>query len=143
MNLKVLSKENIPEIISLYQSDFSDGWNSNQLESSFDSGLFLCIGAFVNDKLIGVISATKSYDDADIEGLVTKGEFRNKGIASALINALIENLKNQNIVKIFLEVRESNEGAISLYKKFNFNNISKRQKYYSNGENALIFVREI
>ncbi len=142
MNLKILSKEDVSIILGLYQTDFSDGWNKEQLISSFDSGYFLCIGAFLEDELVGVITATKSFEDADIEGIVTKNQFRNRGIASTLMNRLIEELSKSKVKNIFLEVRESNSVAIALYKKFNFKLISQRKKYYSNGENALIFKRE-
>ena len=142
MNIIILSKEDINCILELFSSDFEDGWNKNQLSSSFDSGLFLCLGAFEQDKLVGVICATKSFESADIESVVVKKEFRNKGIASLLLKELFTLLEKENITKILLEVRESNISAISLYKKHNFNQISVRKKYYDNGENALIFIRE-
>jgi ribosomal-protein-alanine N-acetyltransferase len=142
MNIKILSKEDINCILELFSSDFEDGWNKNQLSSSFDSGLFLCVGAFDNEKLVGVICASSSIDTADIESVVVKKEFRRKGIASLLINELINLLEKENITKILLEVRESNLKAISLYKKHNFKEISVRKKYYANGENALIFIKE-
>ncbi len=142
MIVKTLKKDNIDEILSLYALDFADGWNKNMLESAFDGGRFLCLGAYENDILVGVITLSISIDDADIEGIVTKKEFRNKGVASLLFDSAKDILKNKGIQKILLEVRETNAIAISFYKSKGFNQIAVRRRYYPDGENALIFIKE-
>ena len=142
MIVKTLKKENVNEILSLYAQDFADGWNKNMLDSAFDGGRFLCLGAFLNDVLVGVITLSLSIDDADIEGIVTKKEFRNKGVASLLFDSAKDILSEKGIQKILLEVRESNTPAINFYKKKGFNLVSVRRRYYSDDENALIFIKE-
>ncbi len=142
MIVKTLKKENVTEILSLYAQDFADGWNKNMLDSAFDSGRFLCLGAFLNDVLVGVITLSLSIDDADIEGIVTKKEYRNKGVASLLFDSAKDILSEKGIKKILLEVRESNTPAINFYKKKGFNLVSIRRRYYSDDENALIFIKE-
>ena len=69
-------------------------------------------------------------------------EFRKSGIGFEIVNSALEILKNDGINKVFLEVRESNIPAINLYLKCGFKKINVRKKYYSNGENAVIFVKE-
>ncbi|MBE5754028.1 MAG: ribosomal-protein-alanine N-acetyltransferase [Clostridiales bacterium] len=142
MIVKTLKKGNVNEILSLYALDFADGWNKNMLDSAFDGGRFLCLGAYQNDVLVGVITLSLSIDDADIEGIVTKKEFRNKGVASLLFDSAQKILKEKGIQKILLEVRETNIPAINFYKKKGFNQISIRRRYYPDGENALIFIKE-
>ena len=142
MIVKTLKKGNVNEILSLYALDFADGWNKNMLDSAFDGGRFLCLGAFLDDVLVGVITLSLSIDDADIEGIVTKKEFRNKGVASLLFDSAQKILKEKGIQKILLEVRETNIPAINFYKKKGFNQISIRRRYYPDGENALIFIKE-
>ena len=44
--------------------------------------------------------------------------------------------------KIFLEVREKNAPAISLYIKNGFVKISERKNYYGD-ENAVVYIKEI
>lgn len=142
MIVKTLKKENVNEILNLYAQDFADGWNKNMLDSAFDSGRFLCLGAFFDGVLVGVITLSLSIDDADIEGIVTKKEYRNKGVASLLFDSAKDILSEKGIKKILLEVRESNTPAINFYKKKGFNLVSIRRRYYSDDENALIFIKE-
>ena len=48
-----------------------------------------------------------------------------------------------NCKKVYLEVREGNNNAIKLYKKHKFEEKYLRKKYYDDGENALIFEKEM
>ncbi len=137
-----LTRENILQILELYQDNFPDGWNEKMLRSAFDSNRFLCFGA-VEGALIGVITVSVGIDDADIEGVVTKKAFLRRGVAKLLVKTAIERLDKQNIKKVFLEVRESNIPAKSLYESEGFKPVSVRKKYYLDGENALVMVKEL
>ena len=143
MTLRALTEKDINLITSLYGEDFKDGWNSEMLLSAFKEGRFNAVGCFNAQELVGVVTYTKGLDDADIEGIVTRSAFRNKGVATLLFDFAKQDIEKSGIEKILLEVRESNYSAISFYKKQGFNQISVRKKYYADGENALIFVKEL
>jgi len=97
-----------------------------------------------SSNVIGAIGGTILVDHIDISIVITKKDNTNKGIASSLLNKLIEYSKANNIENIFLEVRSSNIPAISLYKKFNFVYISTRKNYYpDNNEDALMYMLKI
>ncbi|MBE5733947.1 MAG: ribosomal-protein-alanine N-acetyltransferase [Clostridiales bacterium] len=143
MSFDFLSVNAVDEIISLYQTDFSDGWNKEMLISAFNTDRFCAVGARIDGCLIGVITYNKSIDCADLEGIVVKQEFRRKGIAKALLDKMQIEVKESGISRILLEVRKSNLTAISFYTVNGFNQISERKKYYSDGENALVLLKEI
>ncbi|MDR2553897.1 MAG: ribosomal protein S18-alanine N-acetyltransferase [Fibromonadaceae bacterium] len=63
---------------------------------------------------------------------------RGKGFAKTLIEYCCSELAKLGVEKFFLEVRESNIAAISLYKKMGFKKISERKKYYANEEAAIV-----
>ena len=70
-------------------------------------------------------------------------DYRRKGIAQALVNALVDTLKSQGSRCLTLEVRASNEPAQKLYEKLGFSLIGKRPKYYHNPkEDAYILRKE-
>ena len=141
--ITLLSKDNLLEILALYHGNFSDGWTENQLISAFDSGRFLAFGKREKDSLIALLTISTTQFDADIEGIVVRKEFRNKGYAIELLDFAQKELKNQGIEKIFLEVRKSNIPAKSLYEKIGYKEISVRKKYYSDGEDAVVMAKEI
>ena len=139
--IKELFVCDIESIVKL-QQDFIDGWSENSFKSTLTSGLVRVFGYFEKGVLVGFISLGIS-DIIDIETVLVKKEFRNKGVAFSLIERAITLAKEVNANSVMLEVRASNTPAISLYKKANFKQISVRKKYYDNGEDALIFQREI
>lgn len=83
--------------------------------------------------------------------IATSPDSRGCGIANLLVEDMLTKAKNKNGQKIHLEVREGNETAVRLYKKFGFVQTGIRKDYYSslndnkdNGkalakENALLF----
>lgn len=73
----------------------------------------------------------KNIDYFELEAIVVDPSAREKGIATNLLNFFIrEYSRNEDI--ILLEVAVNNTAAISLYKKFNFEIINTRKKYYKN-----------
>lgn len=140
--IKLLSKDYIDDIISL-ESDFPDAFSKESMLSSFNSGRFFALGYFEEEKLLGILTYSLSIDDADIDTVYVRTDKRNKGIASLLLCETLNQIKSKNINKVFLEVREGNLPAISLYEKFSFHKIDIRRKYYFDGENAIIMQTEI
>ncbi|MBQ0099669.1 MAG: ribosomal protein S18-alanine N-acetyltransferase [Firmicutes bacterium] len=143
MKYYFLEKKDAEEIFNLESASFNDGWNTNQIISAFSSGRYFSIGAKDNDKIVGFIGFSISLDTADIETVCVDKLYRKQGIGTELILRAERFLKEKNINKIFLEVRNSNDQAINLYIKSGFNKISIRKKYYSDGEDAIIMQKEI
>lgn len=91
-----------------------------------------------NNEPIGLISYSLIYDRIELEYIWTSFEHRKKGIASKLMDKMIE----ENVKNITLEVRTTNEGAIKLYEKYNFKIVSTRKNYYGN-EDAYLMIRKM
>ena len=92
-----------------------------------------------NGETVGFITATYCLDESDIITVAVLSKCRNKGYATALFTNLKSALKEKGVDKIFLEVRESNVGAIALYEKLGFEKISVRKNYYDGVENAICY----
>ena len=84
-------------------------------------------GYYIDNELVGIIIYKTLYDTTDLLYIVVDKIYRNKHIASTLLENLI---KESN--KIILEVRCDNKNAIKLYKKYNFKIINIRKNYYDN-----------
>src|SRR5665647_2314765 len=78
-------------------------------------------------------------------GLIRKGhvvsiavmpQSRRKRVAQALINRALEGMHYYKAKQCFLEVRVTNDVAVSLYKKLGFEITRTLSGYYSDGEDA-------
>lgn len=141
MKIRALYKTDIPFLVSARDS-FPDAWDEKMLLSAFNAGNFFGFIA-ENGAPAGFITYSVNIDTADLQDLFVAENYRRKGVAYALIASFIKDAKSRGVKKLFLEVRESNTPAITLYKKAGFDLISVRNKYYSDGENALVLVKEL
>lgn len=73
----------------------------------------------------------------DIMNLFVSEDQRRKGIATSLMNEMIE---KEKFNRIMLEVNENNNPAIRLYTKLGFKEISFRERYYDE-DTALIMEK--
>ena len=83
----------------------------------------------VVDNINAFLVVLKNIDTYEIEAIYVDNNYRRQGIATKLLNYLEDHYLNKNDV-ILLEVAVNNEHAINLYKKFGFNIINTRHKYY-------------
>ncbi len=109
----------------------------NEYELNKKSNVYI-----LNNQIVAFISYKVLYERAELDYIFVKSEERKKGIASLLMQEMIQDCKINKVETIDLEVNSLNESAIKLYQKFDFNVIGKREKYY-NGIDALLMMREV
>ena len=90
------------------------------------------------DKVLGYLEIRLVDGVLDIMNLFVNEEDRRKGIATELMNKMIQ---EENYSRIMLEVNENNDTAIRLYNKLGFKEISLRDRYY--GEDTAIIMEKV
>ena len=95
-----------------------------------------------NDNIVGFAGLKIILDEADLMNIVTKKCCRHEGIASNIMDKLIEYCKQEKIKCINLEVNIQNSIAINFYKKYNFKEVGLRKKYYDNTYDAILMKLE-
>lgn len=91
-------------------------------------------------EIVGFAGIKQILDEADVMNIVTKKTYRKMGIGALLLHNLINIAKEKNMKTITLEVNENNIPAINLYKKFNFEQVGLRKKYYNNADAAILMT---
>ena len=95
-----------------------------------------------DDKIIGYISYQIMYERAELNYIFVKEEERKKGIASKMLEYMLNNLKEECIETIDLELNSLNKKAINLYQKYGFKTVNIRKKYY-NGIDGFLMLKEV
>ena len=124
-NMGVSDLESISDILEI---DFDDFWNYNIFKSELENSNSIYIVAKYNNEIVGFGGIWKSVDDVHITNIVTKKDKRHNGIATKILNKLIDITKQLNYSSITLEVNENNINAINLYR---------------NNDNALIMTKKL
>ncbi len=82
-------------------------------------------------------------DEAEIISIGVSPIARRTGTASALMQLVEHDVKQNGVKSIFLEVDELNIPAIELYHKCGFDKAGVRPHYYENGHNAIIMKKDV
>ena len=69
--------------------------------------------------------------------------YRRCGRGGKILDDLVEIAAQKGAKRVFLEVRVSNAPAMSLYLKYGFCGLYARSRYYADGEDALVMVKEL
>lgn len=92
-----------------------------------------------------VVTTRSSYHPkvAHLRNLAVDPSKRRRGIGSRLLTASLQLYASQGFERVRLEVRESNEAAIRLYRDHDFQIVSRQPGYYGDGEAAAIMSRPL
>jgi ribosomal-protein-alanine N-acetyltransferase len=74
----------------------------------------------------------------EIENIAVAGQARRRGLGTRLVGEFLDAARAQGAKSVFLEVRESNRAARSLYEKWGFLESGRRPRYYPGPEEDAI-----
>ena len=138
-----MNESHVKAVAELENICFSDPWSENSVASELKNKLALWLVAEEEGQVAGYIGSQTCGDETDMMNVAVHPDFRRRGIAQTLVNALVEELKAIESRCLTLEVRASNAPAIALYEKLGFSEIGRRKNYYRNPrEDALILRKE-
>lgn len=141
LDIRRLSYADLPQVVGIERRAFPTPWSLAMfvLELSKPSGI--CLAALRDGRIVGYLICSR-YDRVwHVMNVAVDPEHRRIGIASGLLNRLLERIDDPE-GQITLEVRRSNAAAITLYERLGFRGAGIRRRYYAdNGEDALIMWR--
>lgn len=125
----------------------NDAWSTDMMRSELRSphGYYLVATAAdgdsgVLDGYAGLFAPSRS-DDADIQTIAVAEHARGRGLGRLLMQALIEQSRQQDVRQVFLEVRADNPVAITLYRSLGFEELGVRPGYYQPDDVDAIVMR--
>lgn len=137
--IRTMEGKDLDGILEVENKCFATPWSKMMFEDELFNlnAHYLVIETM--GKIAGYIGFWKIIDEGHITNIAVHPDFRRLGYGKALISAMIQKANDMEIIAITLEVRRSNNIAISLYESFGFVSSGVRKQYYSdNNEDAII-----
>lgn len=91
--------------------------------------------------VVGMIVVWLILDEAHIATIAVHPRYRRLGIGRKLLLAALHECAAQGALTATLEVRETNQIAIDMYRKFGFEVVGRRKRYYNDtNEDAILMT---
>ena len=143
IEIRVLELGDLSAIETIEQRAYPTPWSRSMFASELAKPTSICLGAFEGQDLVGYVINSRYVDAWHVMNVAVAPEHQRRGVASSLLERLFELTRDDERRGYTLEVRVSNEDAISLYEKLGFEPRGIRRGYYTdNREDAVIMWRD-
>lgn len=98
------------------------------------------------DIIIGYGLMIVTLDEAQLLNIAIDPAWQGRGMGAELLAYLMQDARACDALRMFLEVRPSNERAIALYQRNGFIRVGRRKDYYpaeQGREDAIVMAREL
>lgn len=96
-----------------------------------------------HEPIAGVALTWEVADEVHLIDVLVAAHARRRGFGKALLSAVLARAREASFRVVLLEVRRDNAPAQNLYAGLGFEVVGEREKYYSDGEDAILMRREL
>ncbi|MFL6156576.1 MAG: GNAT family N-acetyltransferase, partial [Marmoricola sp.] len=109
----------------------ADAWSEALVRDGIEGGL-PTISYLVADEdaVLGYAVASYAGDIAELQRIGVSEQARRRGLATALLDAVVAHAPSTGADRMLLEVRADNRGALAFYAARGFVEIDRRPRYY-------------
>jgi ribosomal-protein-alanine N-acetyltransferase len=140
--IRKMIMNDLEQVVAIDQVSFSLPWPARSFQFELtDNPASRCWVVELDGKIVAMIVSWLILDELHIATIATHPDFRKQGIGKKLLTHALKSARDEGVTRSFLEVRESNETAINMYKSFGFVEEGRRKEYYKdNGEDAILMT---
>lgn len=123
-------------------ASFAAPWRREGFRNFLLGGTGVLLVAVGERGVEGFAVATHAADEAELTNVAVMPAARRRGVARALVRAVVERVRARGATAMFLEVRESNAGARALYAAEGFEVVTRRAHYYDHPVEDAVVMRK-
>ena len=140
MKIRRMKESDLDTVVALERQIFPDPWSRSSFQYEILNNPFsIPLIMEIDHQIAGYAIIWKIFEEFHIANIAIHPDQQGKKLGSGFLKSIFK-LRGECQFAL-LEVRESNARAIHLYNKFGFKTIMKRQRYYKNGETALVMQK--
>ena len=146
MTIRPATSDDVADIAASELTNLgSDAWTAGLVEQGVAGALptVRYLVAEVDGEVVGHAVASLVADVGELQRIAVDPDHRRRGLASALLAAVLAEAAPLGVDRLLLEVREDNAGAVGFYEKHGFVELDRRPGYYRDGATAIVMQRVI
>lgn len=129
--IRQMMETDISEVFEIEQLTFSDPWSREDFQDSLKEQNNGYLVAEVDGHIAGFCGYWGIVGEGYIYNVAVREEYRRQNIGFRMLDFMLTEAKSRGITSFTLEVRQSNEAAIRLYKRLGFESAGIRKDFYS------------
>ena len=145
--LRVASRDDLPAVLEIERRSFSHPWSLDafvdETRNSHSRLLLLWHEESERPVLVGYLCRWIVAGELQILNVATHPDWRRRGIGRLLVEAALDEARDESITRVTLEVRRYNTPAIALYERLGFRRVGERRNYYGAGEDAVLMEKDV
>ena len=143
--IRPITPRHIEAMVGIERLSFSDPWSREMFRSELEVGGGTYARGIERDgHLLGYLLAVIVADEAHLGNLAVHPDERRSGLGQMLLEDLLREAIRAGVIRITLEVRESNTIARKFYQQNEFIDVAIRKNYYRNPvEDAIVMLRSL
>lgn len=145
ITIRPVERADLLDVARIERASFPEPWPHRAFERFVDEPTFL-VAVRPDDRIVGFVvgdlSQRYGVRIGHIKDIAVHPEARGAGVGATLLEQCLRALEVRGADSVKLEVRPSNEAARSLYESQGFQLHKRVTGYYTDGEDALVLVRE-
>lgn len=139
VEIRRMRPEDVSTVMVIERECFTVPWRESAYLTEMANRSAFYIVACIDGQIVGFGGQWVIMDEAHITTIGVSKDYRGHKIGEQVLVALLDEALKHNVRRATLEVRESNEVAQNLYRKYGFQPAAIRRGYYTdNHENALV-----
>lgn len=148
IDIRKMEERDLPAVMEIENLCFVAPWSRDnfiaEMNNQYANVWVIELSADgVNKQVVGFLDYWQTFDSATICQIAVHPGIRRRQLGSAMMDEIINDCYAKRVQNITLEVRKSNQIAINFYKKHGFKEVLVKEKYYSNGEDAIYMMRGV
>ena len=142
-DIRILTEEHLSSVAEIEALSFGEPWSRESLGLLCRDKNFGVV-ALLEGRVVAYGGMTVVLDEGSVTNIATHPDFRGRGAGRAVIKKMLSEAEKRGVGKVFLEVRSSNDVAISLYRSEGFSSCGVRKNFYKRPlEDAILMFTDI
>lgn len=144
IEIRDMNKTDLARVMDIESKTFVAPWKESEMLYELEENKFAHLAVILlNNNVVGFYDYWHTFDSATIAQIAVDPIYQRQHLGSLLMEEIIKDAKAKKVRTITLEVRKNNEKAVNLYQKYGFKTTLTKEKYYSNGDDALYMMKEL
>lgn len=125
-----MASADLPAVLAIERAAFDSPWTPEGFLACLADGSRCRVAVDETGALAGYCITHQVIDEAEVYTIAVSESHRRQGLGRALLREALEAAKLAAALRVFLEVRVTNTGALALYESEGFKRIGTRRGYY-------------